>query len=336
MHLFRSLAITLLLTASLAGCTDRADENDPDGDTLDTPTESEGKTINVTTLEGIERRLVTSDPNLRDTDGDGLEDADEYARGTDPRDVDTDDDGLLDGEDRTPQDDATRDAWRAAGIVHVEDRFLGELQACPPGGPQLRPNVASSDLPLADKLADGEELRGWDIAPRGEPRHVTSDPCKPDTDNDGLADDLERALLTDPRDQDTDGDATRDAVDAIPLANAMLGFSNFTADASNATSVRLRIAAGALSQELVSPGNASSLLDVPDQGPRESLLIVATLRAEDAQTGAPLALFPDARGAIVTFDLVKGTVEGADAEGRTLRFEGADGSIVLDWETALR
>lgn len=334
MQLLRLLALALALT--LAGCTSEGDPDDPDRDTLNTTTEEEGKAIEITTLDGIERRHVTSDPRQSDTDADGLSDTDEFTRGTDPRDVDTDDDGLLDGEDRAAPDDATRDAWRAAGIVEIEERFLGELQACPPGRPQLRPNVASSDLPIADELADGEELRGWDIAPRGDARHVTSDPCTPDTDNDGLMDHVERALLTDPRDVDTDGDATHDAEDALPLANAMLGISNVTAESANATSVRVHVAAGALAQSTVSPGNGSMLLDVPDQGPREGLVIVVAIRAEDAATGAPLALFPDPRGAIVTFDLVKGTVEGAAVEGRTLLFEGADGALRFDWATEMR
>jgi predicted outer membrane repeat protein len=42
---------------------------------------------------------VTSDPNNPDTDGDGLNDLEEFKRGTDPRKVDTDGDGLTDSEE---------------------------------------------------------------------------------------------------------------------------------------------------------------------------------------------------------------------------------------------
>ena len=45
------------------------------------------------------QRLVTSDPTLADTDGDGVDDYTEYLAGTDPRMMDTDGDGLTDSEE---------------------------------------------------------------------------------------------------------------------------------------------------------------------------------------------------------------------------------------------
>ncbi len=57
-------------------------------DTLGYGTDGDGRLLII--------RLVTSDPNLPDTDGDGLDDYVEYLAGTDPRMLDTDGDGLTD------------------------------------------------------------------------------------------------------------------------------------------------------------------------------------------------------------------------------------------------
>lgn len=336
----RRALVLLLLATLLAGCTQgnggSGSSKDPDNDGMDSPGEIEGKIIEITTLTGVERRHVTSDPRVHDTDGDGLNDGDEYARGTDPRDFDTDDDGLLDGPDLEPRDEAQRSAWRAAGILERDGVFLGELNACPPGGPQLRGNVASSDLPVPDLLLDGEELRGWDILVRGEPRHVTSNPCATDTDGDGLFDHDERALLTDPREADTDGDGVPDGSDADPAADLGLAFANLRATSERTGAIRIVVAAGAATDRANASGNETLHLDVDDRGPRDSLLVRAILTAEDAETGEPLALFEDPRGALVLFDLVAGTVEGAEVEGATLVFRGDDGTLRMDWSTARR
>lgn len=336
MHLLRPLALSLVLALAFAGCTGEDPSSDPDRDTLATATEEEGVLINITTLAGVQQRHVTSDPRLQDTDGDGLHDGDERARGTDPRDADTDGDGLLDGRDRTAPDEATAATWRSRGILEIGDVFLGELDACRAGGPQLRPNVASSDLPIADQLLDGEELRGWDITVRGETRRVTSDPCVPDTDGDGLLDHEERALGSDPRDADTDNDGAGDAVDADPTADLQLVLHNVMAESSNATAVRVTFATGPLSQAVLASGNSSTTLDVTDHGPRDSLVVAVIITAENATSGEPLALFDDPRGVVVTFDLLKGTVEGASAEGDTLVFTGDDGTLRLAWATDRR
>lgn len=330
----RALLLTIVL--SLAGCTgSQGSDHDADRDHVDDAVEVEGRVIDVQLLTRTEKRTITSDPTKPDTDGDGLLDGEEMlVRLSDPRDVDTDDDGLLDGDDRVPGDAATRDAWRAAGILDVNGTFLGELNVCPPGGPQLRPNVASSDLPFADQLGDGEELRGWDIVVRGATRHVTSDPCVPDTDGDGLLDHEEKTLLLDPRERDTDRDGAPDGADADPLWDLALRFTDLRVNGTNATSVRVLFSAGSISEDLVWPGNDTATLDVSDAAPdRESLPITLIALAENASTGEPLALFDDPRGVILTFDLVAGTVGGATLEGDTLQFSGADGMLSFRWST---
>lgn len=339
----RRIAFVLLaLSITLAGCTGGgSDADDSDSDGLLDSTEREGRVITLQLLDGPTSRSVTSDPELADTDGDGLGDAEEMlARGTDPRSVDSDEDGLLDGGDLRAPDEDTANAWRRMGIVETDGIFRGELDACPEGGFQLKPTHASSDLPLPDGLSDGEEVRGWDIVVRSAVRRVTSDPCVADTDGDGLQDHDEKRLLTDPRMADTDNDGVRDGNDADPLFDLALGFSNFTFEVANRTSVRLVFSAGHATASLVAPGNGTATLDVPDVVvSRDALEVSVIVVAEDLSTGESVRIFPDPRGAILTFDLLAGTAGGAETapgEPHILRVSGADGSASFRWETVRR
>ena len=77
---------------------------DTDADLLTRAEEEAGWTIFIDTSgysdpRIIAGRLVTSDPDLADTDGDGLDDFLEWIYGTDPRAADTDHDGLSDSEE---------------------------------------------------------------------------------------------------------------------------------------------------------------------------------------------------------------------------------------------
>lgn len=331
------ILLILLALAALAGCTSSgANDRDRDNDLADDELEAQGTTITIYFLEGPERRDVTSDPMRADTDEDGVLDGEEIlVRGTDPRDVDTDDDRLLDGQAMLATG-ARADAFRRAGIIESNGSFLGELSTCLRDAPQLRPQTASSDFPTPDGLIDGEEIQGWTILVRGEARSVTSDPCKPDTDADGLADDEEKQFLTDPRLADTDGDGTPDGFDADPLWDLALRFEDAEVTRSNATSARILFAAGAQSAELRWPGNASALLQVNDQTiDRTKLDLRVVLRAERGD-GAPLALFDDPRGAILTFDLLQRTASGATIEGDRLVFEGENGTLSLRWSVLRR
>lgn len=136
----------------------------------------------------------------RDSDADGLEDADEAAiHGTDPHDADTDDDALLDGAEvatygTDPLDADTDDD----GLLDGHEVALASLAGCP------SPLVADSDM---DGVGDHDEVL-WML-----------DPCDVDLDDDGLVDGLELSLGTNPAHPDSDGDGLLDGAE-VDVAQA--------------------------------------------------------------------------------------------------------------------
>jgi hypothetical protein len=172
----------------------------------------------------------------KDTDCDGLSDAEEFAnlygvsrKKTDPNDPDTDDDGILDGVElgRTSSPDTRCASFTGAAqpsnttdptnadtdgdliLDGLEDKnHNGRLD---PG--ETDPNNVDSD---GDGIADGTE----DKNQNGRVDNGETDPAKADTDGDGLADGLEDKNQnhlyepglgeTDPTKGDTDGDGCID------------------------------------------------------------------------------------------------------------------------------
>lgn len=334
------LALALLLSLTLAGCSmfgGTDPESDDDGDGLSARVETTPRAIVIETSDGSRTIQVTSDPDVADTDGDGLEDFDEMVRKTNPRDADTDGDGLLDGSNVTLDPSSELAVlWRERGILESSEGsgvFLGEFPVCAPA--RLKPELFSSDRPLSDGLGDGDELRGWSVTLRGESRFVQGDPCTADADSDGANDRLERDMGTDPRDPDTDMDGAIDGYDADPLWNLMIAFGDVETDAANAT-VTLLFQSGA-NEARADSGDAKVLLDVNDTSTRRDSFVTDVLvTALDADSGDPVSVFPNGAQAVLTLDLVTGetvAADGASIEDGVLRYVGADGSASFAWAT---
>lgn len=125
--------------------------------------------------------LPASGVHERDTDGDGLIDVEELARGTDPSDADTDDDGIKDG-------------------VEVY------------GQNPTNPLERDTD---GDSLADGHE----DFNADGRVDEGETNPNRADSDAGGRNDGKEELDLSNPldnRDDDGDGDGVQDGQDTCP------------------------------------------------------------------------------------------------------------------------
>ncbi len=218
------VVLALLLPAVLAGCV----TND-DGDGLDPDAEEQGWVVTARYPDlSTEEYRVSSDPELADTDGDGLTDFQEFQQSTDPTSIDTDRDRLLDGGILCPEAGSSlASAIAEARILeHPEQSgcFLGEASWELDGvSIRTKPTDAHSDngVGIGDDLADGVEIQGWTVNLGDRSYETFSNPSarSPDSDNDGLHDGHELALSLDPRNPDTDGDGVEDYLDAAPLGN---------------------------------------------------------------------------------------------------------------------
>lgn len=153
-------------------------------------------------------RNVTSNKFVSDTDLDGLPDLVERLIGSDPTREDTDCDGLADFDEFAEFDRYVDFALQFPGF---------ELDGT--GSARYGTSLVHVDTD-GDGLTDSFELLdGWRVFAAGfeEPRQVYPDPRFIDTDLDGWSDFQERTAATDPRDADTDGDGRIDSNDSEPL-----------------------------------------------------------------------------------------------------------------------
>jgi hypothetical protein len=141
-----------------------------------------------------------TDPNLADTDEDGLTDGEETAEtGTSPLSADTDSDGVLDGDEVTQGTDPLDGL---AGAPAGDDSAIDETPAAEPTSPDVEAVPGDSD---GDGLEDAIEVE------------LGTDPGDLDTDDDGLTDGDEYYVQqTGTRNPDTDGDGV---VDGDEIAN---------------------------------------------------------------------------------------------------------------------
>jgi hypothetical protein len=144
-----------------------------------------------------------SDNSSRDTDGDGLTDAEEYSlsyangQRTDPCNSDTDGDGLSDG----------LEVGRTSTVNTAADDFVADADP----STHTDPTLGDTD---GDGVGDGVEDKNHN----GQRDTGEADAARIDTDCDGLPDSVELAGVgtcsLDPTKRDTDGDGIPDGVEA--------------------------------------------------------------------------------------------------------------------------
>lgn len=251
------LAVLLVATATLAGCSDGA--KDGDGDGLRDSTENGWPPLLVDYLDRRVRLEVTSDPTLADTDGDGLSDFDEFFLKTNPREADTDQDGLTDCQEvihrnqtecEDPAFSGDYDGGYDTSPVRADSdpgpvRFLNQ----PGRFTDETGTLVNGRVDWGDGISDKEEIQGYVVdLGNGRTRFVTSDPRDPDSDDDFLEDGEERFLYNgDPTVSDTDGDGCVDGSDPWPgfEERVTMGLESFTlkrdADLAGGADLRLTL-----------------------------------------------------------------------------------------------
>jgi outer membrane protein OmpA-like peptidoglycan-associated protein len=139
-------------------------------------------------LTNDEEEKLGTDPNIADTDGDGLKDGEELnIYKTDPLRADTDGDGLNDGaEVNTYRTDPNKADTDSDGLNDGDE--ISKYSTDP-----MNPDTDG------DGLTDGDEVLKY-----------SSNPTNVDTDADGLRDGDEIARKTDPNKTDTDGGTVND------------------------------------------------------------------------------------------------------------------------------
>ena len=187
--------------------------NMPEFDRSTHPTASTPTATASPSRRNISGHAGTPDPNDWDTDGDGLSDGEEAARGTDPYSRDSDWDGLDDGDEilagtnplkADTDNDGMMDGWEVAHGFDPSDPSDGPADADGDGLVNKDEFYVGTDPRNPDTDGDGR-TDGAEV--NGTP---ASDPLNPDSDGDGPSDSEEAALGTSPWNPDTDGDGCPD------------------------------------------------------------------------------------------------------------------------------
>lgn len=172
-------------------------KRDSDGDGL-----ADDQELSGTGSDGNPHGFGPTNPAMADSDGDGCLDGTELARGTSPNDPsdcssnDTDGDGLSDDHERLLGTDPSVSDTDGDGLNDGAEVNGTDNSGNDHGLGPTNPLKKDTD---GDGLNDGEEIT----------RYGTN-PNEPDTDGDGLNDGQEIRLGTNPTKKDTDGDSCED------------------------------------------------------------------------------------------------------------------------------
>ncbi len=178
------------------GYDDRKDDSDVGPDTPDDPLPDYDQDL----IPDIYEPFYATNPRDPDCDRDGLIDGLEVKARTDPHDPDTDDDGLMDGQEvckgKWDRHFTGTDPFKADtdgdGIGDYLDDEDGDGL---PNFAEFRYSLGGVYIPWTlprDADTDGDSVKDGDEV-KGNPGNAwqTSDPLKPDTDGDGLTDDID-------------------------------------------------------------------------------------------------------------------------------------------------
>lgn len=193
-------------------------------------TEDLDKNGRVDTGDG-DPNAAGDDATQTDTDGDGLSDADELARGLPTGDADADDDGVVDGKEANPttntdgdglltntldpdsDNDGLFDGTEAGVTTASTGTALSRRRFIVDADPSTRTAVLRADTDRGGVMDGLEDLNLNGRTDQGErnPGDAPDDLVVAlDTDGDRMADTLEAFLGTNPRDRDSDDDGVVD------------------------------------------------------------------------------------------------------------------------------
>lgn len=349
------------MSLTLAGCSGGGSDSDDDG--VGNELELDGWATH--TVDLIDRRiavLMTSDPDVVDTDGDGLLDGDELTSRTNPREADTDFDGLTDCQElfHTVLEDCQNPDFdiREGDGGYGTDPRNADSDPGPTRGKAQFPftdqtgTLGPGMIQFGDGLSDGDEILGYTVQlANGREVQVQTDPRSEDTDGDGLEDGEEARLYgSDPTVMDTDGDGCLDGADPLPAH----------AETWSTGTMTLRLAAG---QEPIEPVLTVLLVDTAytvaygsSVGPEENVTFEAIHRGADdcplspvnpwgqlkfivsgAEEGSLDLSHGDERAGVIWWNLRTGalatTAGGPDLRTDGLWLEGPDVSLHIQPET---
>ncbi|MGQ4834308.1 MAG: hypothetical protein ACP6IS_10500 [Candidatus Asgardarchaeia archaeon] len=237
------------------GCEPLGDvDNDGLPNLLDNDSDGDG------VLDGLEIFVYNSDPLMKDTDGDQLEDGKEVSietsptlsdsdhdfigdfeeinLGLDPNNNDTDNDGLLDGFEEyvlgtNPNNNDTDGDGLSDGseyFIYGTDPLVVDTDGdgLSDGAEVFNFNTLPTNIDTdADNISDADELNGWYVTVKNSSGTYTfkvySDPTINDTDGDGLSDGFERTFRSNPTCNDTDGDGLSDYDEAAGIIVSGVG-----------------------------------------------------------------------------------------------------------------